>query len=385
VCFVTFAPVYASVVISIYNYINNSKKNLCKLDDSQYTNKSTKQMTLKSVKSNRSVYEINDKNGEKNRRDIYDTYNFGDRLYNQALELRQKHFDFVNKKMKEYSYSFRPEINNNTEKYINIRDSRNLRERISRSQINPLSKSFKQNNHSRNKNHRDIYDFDNVEPKYEQYNDTNNKNYSKKPKITQNLYKFKPTLDRNSLEIAGKLGISSFQRLTKPLSRSTNNLHDINIKNESKYKTSVNMLKKRNTSFKLGHSLYDRARRSLSNKKEKIKQKSQAEEKSHLKYPFKPKVNKRQSRSLDITKDKVENRLFNWEKKNRKNKEKLIKLINFNENKLHPFKPTLLENNLKDNDELIKRNLTHIYKHLKRQLKSVEKKKEKERIYKKKI
>ena len=192
---------------------------------------------------------------------------------------------------------------------------------------------------------------------------------------------FIPILNRNSLNIAEKLG-SSFDRLTKKKkkSKSINNETFKNLSFISNYskvsKSSYNL----NT---LGHSLYNKAVESQIKKKHRINQKSLENELNYQRYSYSPDMSLSKSKSRkrykseDVnTKGKIYERQLNWEKHKEKKIKNIKKHLVEKENEQITLKPKLISKNPKNDQRIVAKNKEEILNYTQRINRSNSKKRE---------
>jgi len=205
--------------------------------------------------------------------------------------------------------------------------------------------------------------------------------FKPKDKSKEN-YDYQPKLDRNSLQMAKKLGDPK-ERLTRKKSRAKTPVSDVRtIIPPPKSPTN------RANSKQHCIDLYQKAQYNLKVKNDLIKRKEKQEESSYLKYSYKPNIldkSKSRSRSKSADKMALHDRLYQWEKAKNNKKEKIKEQKLNNERENCTFKPNIEENRVCDDENFINKNLQHIMTYIARKQKVIEKKKEDEKLYKKKF
>jgi len=135
------------------------------------------------------------------------------------------------------------------------------------------------------------------------------------------------------------------------------------------------------------HELYEKAQQNLKLKKQLMEKKAKQEENSYLQFSFQPNSNNTRARSRSKSADRMAlpDRLCQWDRiRNIKmEKEKEKKMVQ--EKKECTFKPNIEESNVCDDENFIKRNMGQINSYIERQQRIQDKKKEDEKLYKKKF
>ena len=216
--------------------------------------------------------------------------------------------------------------------------------------------------------------------------DKTQKIYFKQKEISiQSNYNHQPKLDKNSLLMAKKLGDPK-ERLLRKKTRSKTPVQEVKLSNENQSKLSKSPTGTSNNGKNHCINLYEKGQYNLKVRNDLIQKKAKQEESSYLKYSFHPTIlSKSRSKSKSSEKLPLYDRLYQWDKV-RNNKKERIKELNFNTEKENcTFHPNIEENRVCDDEAFINKNLQHIMSYIARKQKVKEKKKEEEKLYKKRF
>jgi hypothetical protein len=259
------------------------------------------------------------------------TNDVGERLYHQAvrsrekLERRKQHEDDMRVK------NMTPDI---TKKAKGIkRDPNRFEERLYPS--HRIIGSVVYNDHS-NK----YYTIDND-------TDDNSRIYQKKSKSKSPDYKFKPALNKYSIQLADKLEPAE-QRLLKRKKRSKS----CESLERSKSNKQVDMSRL--------EGLYTKGLTKIKSREAIHNEKKTIEDNEYKKYPYKPKINELSGNKLTPKKQEFHEKAYNWRKNIdvRINKERAIK--EQQDQKELTFKPNLSKLNIATDEKFIMKNLSQI-------------------------
>jgi hypothetical protein len=220
-----------------------------------------------------------------------------------------------------------------------------------------------------------------------QMNDTSTdermlKIYFKSKEKNYEKFDYQPKLDRKSLQMAKKLG-DARERLTRKKSRAKTPAPEVR---ESQETTRRSKSPLSNNGKNRCLELYEKAQYQAKVKNDLILKKAREAENSHLQYSYHPSIlEKSRSKSKSTDRLPLYDRLYQWEKVKNNKKEK-IKEQRFNYDKENcTFHPNIEENRVCDDEAFINKNLQHIMSYIARKQKVIEKKKEDEKLYKKRF
>lgn len=210
----------------------------------------------------------------------------------------------------------------------------------------------------------------------------------KKEKIKNNNFTFKPILNKKTIEIANRLEPSSKRLLKKKKSVSQEEIEKLAINN---YKNLCNNYNKNNNNIsknkkigsnikKIINKLYNQGLEDLKKKDMKYKENMSKKNEEYKRYPFQPNAsnNIHKSKSIKYLNDTMYQKQIEWKaKKNMENFKKKEMNEDLYLNAHCSFKPDISHEIIKDDENIIKRNLKSINSYVEKRRKQIKEKEDK--------
>ena len=210
---------------------------------------------------------------------------------------------------------------------------------------------------------------------------------NKKEKIKNSNFTFKPILNKKTIEIANRLEPSSKRLLKKKKSISKEEIEKLAINNYknlcNNYNNNNNLSKNKKIgpkAKKIVNKLYNQGLKDLKRKDMKFKENMSKKDEEYKKYPFEPNAsnNNHKSKSTKYLNDIMYQKQIEWKEKKT--------MENFKKKELNEdlflsaycsFKPDISHEIIKDDENMIKRNLKSINNYIEKRRKQIKEKQEK--------